>query len=564
MSGLPPPSPAPSGLPPAARPIGVWGYFWRVGGALLLLLLLVIGGLLFYASTPHFSNFVRQRVVNVLQDATGGRVELRFLHWSLGHLAVEVDGLTIHGLEGPGELPYAHVDRLYARVKILSFVNARLGLDFLEVDRPSVHLIIYPDGRTNQPTPKAKESSSSGSTAGTIFDLQANRVEVHDGSALLNQRAIPFQLAANDLGVVITYAPASGHYLGQITCSDLSAQQGKAAVIHSKLDLSVEAARDAVDLKSLHFTTGKTNLQGSGNLVHYADPQWKVSAGGTVELAEITALGAVDGLRSGSMELDLTGQGSGASQYVVDGTAKLINVSYAIPYVQRIDGLNATTRLHITPDEIALPGLVARPRQGGIVNADIRYLNWSSPDNLPPSAPKRQVMGIHARVHGVRLSTVLLSVADPGFRDYGFDTLGEGPVNVDWTGSPDDLTVAAKLVMSAPPSLPPGQVPLSGTVDAKYFQRGGRVQINQLEAHSLATTLITSGYLGVYPLNEPSNLSVHLTTRNLAEFDRVLKVLDLGIGDKKGISGVPVRLHGEATLTARGTALWTIPHSKVT
>jgi translocation and assembly module TamB len=478
-------------------------------------------------------------------------VELRSLHWSLRHLAVEVDDLTIHGLEGPGELPYAHVDRLYARAKILSFVEARLGLDFLEVDRPSVHLIVYPDGSTNQPTPKAKESSS-GEAASTIFDLQANRVEVHDGMALLNQRAIPFQLDANDLGVVVTYAPASGHYLGQITCSDLSAQQGKAAVIHSKLDLSVEAARDAVELKTLHFTTGKTNLQGSGNLLHYANPQWKLTAGGTVELAELTALGAVDGLRSGSVELALTGQGSGASQYVLDGTAKLINLSYAIPYVQRIDGLNATTRLHITPDEISLPGLVARPREGGIVNADVRYLNWSSPDNLPPSSPKRQVMGIHARVHGVRLSTVLLSVADPGYRDYGFDTLGEGPVNVDWTGSADDLTVAAKLVMSAPQSAAAGQVPLSGTVDAKYFQRGGRVQINQLEAHSLATTLITSGSLGVYPLNEPSNLSVHLTTRNLVEFDRVLKVLDLGIGDKKGISGVPVRLHGEATFDGIG------------
>jgi translocation and assembly module TamB len=334
MSSLPPLSPAPAQLPPVDRPISVWGYFWRVGGALLLLLLLVIGGLLFYASTPHFSNFVRQRVVNVLQDATGGRVELRSLHWSLRHLAVEVDGLTIHGLEGPGELPYAHVDRLYARVKILSFVDARLGLDFLEVDRPSVHLIIYPDGSTNQPTPKAKESSSSAEAASTIFDLQANRVEVHDGMALLNQRTIPFQLAANGLGVVITYAPASGHYLGQLTCSDLTAQQGKAAVIHSKMDLSLEAARDAVDLKSLHFTTGKTSLQASGNLLHYANPQWKLSAGGTVELADVTALGAVDGLRSGSMELALTGQGSGASQYVLDGTAKLINASYAIPYVQ--------------------------------------------------------------------------------------------------------------------------------------------------------------------------------------------------------------------------------------
>ncbi len=547
MSSLPPSSPSPSQLPPAASPIG---YLWRVGGALLLLLILVVAGLLFYASTPHFSNLLRQRVINVLEDATGGRVEVQSLHWSLRHLAVEVDGLTIHGLEGPGELPYAHVERLYARAKILSFVNAKVGLDFLEVDRPSVHLIVYPDGTTNQPTPKAKESSGGPATR-TIFDLQANRVEVHDGMALLNERAIPFQLAANDLGVVITYAPATDHYVGQVTCSDLTAQQGKTAVIHSKLDLSVEAAQDAVDLKALHFTTGKTSLQASGTLVHYANPQWKLSANGTVDLAEVTALGAVDGFRSGSLELALTGQGDAANPYVLDGTAKLINLGYAISWA-RVDGLNVTTRVHITPEEISLPGVVARPRQGGIFNADIRYLNWSAPDNLPRSDPKRQVMGIHARVHGVRLSSALLSFADPGYRDYGFDTLGEGPLNIDWVGSADDLTIAAKLVMSAPPNVAAGQVPLSGNVDAKYFQRGGRVQLNQLEAHSLATTLSTTGSLGVYPLNEPSNLDVHLTTTNLAEFDRVLKVLGLGIGAEKGISGVPIQLHGQATFDGTG------------
>src|ERR1700733_1110560 len=219
MSSLPPSSPAPS-QPPPSRPITAWGYFWRVGGAFLLLLVLVVAGLLFYASTAHFSNQVRQRVISVLQDATGGRVEVQSLRWNLRHLAVEVDDLTIHGLEGPGELPYAHVDRLYARAKILSLVDAKLGLDFLEVDHPAVHLIIYPDGSTNQPTPKAKESSS-GPAIRTVFDLQANRVEVHNGLALLNQRAIPFQLAANDLGVVITYVPASAHYLGEFDCSDI-------------------------------------------------------------------------------------------------------------------------------------------------------------------------------------------------------------------------------------------------------------------------------------------------------------------------------------------------------
>jgi translocation and assembly module TamB len=567
MSSLSPSTPASSQPPSGTRPISAWGYVWRVGGALLLLLVLVVGGLLFYASTPHFSNQVRQRVISVLQDATGGRVELQSLHWSLRHLSVEVDNLTIHGLEGPGERPYAHVDRLYARAKILSLVDAKLGLDFLEVDRPAVHLIIYPNGSTNQPTPKAKESSS-GPAIRTIFELQANRVEVHDGMALLNARAIPFQLAANDLGVVITYAPVSDRYLGQITCSDLTAQQGNAAVVRSQLDLSVETARDTVDLKTLHFTTGKTRLQATGTLVHFANPQWKLSADGTVDLAELTTVGAVDGFRRGSVDLAITAQGNQASPYVVDGTAKVINAGYVIPYVY-IDGLNATTRLHITPDEIALNDVVGRPRQGGIVNAGLRYLNWNAPDNPSPTsssnaaadktkrAPQpaaiRPVMTIRARVHGVRLSTVLESVAERGYQNLGFDTLGEGPVNIDWTGSADDLTVAANLTMSAPQSSAPGLLPLSGMVDAKYFQYGGRVQINQLEAHSPATTLITTGSLGVYPLEEPSNLTVHLVNHNLGEFDQVLKVLDLGLNGKKGISGIPIQLHGDATFDGSGS-----------
>jgi translocation and assembly module TamB len=527
-----------------------WGYLWKTGAGFLLLLLLVAGGLLFYASTAHFSNLVRMKVISVLQDATGGRVELQAFHWSVRRLTVEVDGLTIHGLEGPGELPYAHIERLYARAKILSFFSARLGLDYLEVDRPSVHLIVYPDGSTNQPKPKAAAGSDT-STTQTIFDLKAARVEVHDGMALLNERAMPFQLAANDLGVVITYAPISDRYLGEVTCSDITARQATAAVIHSKLDLNAEVGRDAVDLKALNFTTGKTTLRASGVLANFAHPQWKGTAAGTVELAELTVLGAVDGFKRGSVDLNLTGQGSESSQFVVDGTAKISDAAYAIEYFW-IDGLNAVTRLHITPDEISLADLVGRPRQGGIVNAALRYQNWLAPEPAPSRTPRRPstvimpIMSIRARVHGVRLSTVLESVMEKQYRELGFDTTGEGTVNIDWTGSADDLTVAAVLAMSNPASNAPGELPLSGNVDAKYFQRGGRVQINQLVAHSPATNMNVTGSLGVYPLNEPSNLAVHLTNRNLGEFDDVLKVLDLGVNGKKGISGLPIQLHGEA------------------
>ena len=288
--------------------MSAWGYIWRVCGTLLLLVALVVAGLMFYASTPRFSNQVRQRVISVLEEATGGRVEVQTLRWNLRHLSVEVDNLTIHGLEAASELPYVHVDRLYARAKILSFFDARLGLDFLQVDRPAVHIIVYPDGHTNQPTPKGRQQSSSEVTR-TIFDLQANRVEVLNGMALVNQRAIPFQLAANDLGVVITYSRASDHYLGEVACSDITVQQAKTPAVRSQLDLHLEAARDGVALRALHFTTGQTRLEASGDLQHFADPQWKLDANGTVFLPDISGLGVIDGLRSGKVELSLSSHG---------------------------------------------------------------------------------------------------------------------------------------------------------------------------------------------------------------------------------------------------------------
>jgi translocation and assembly module TamB len=530
-----------------------WGYIWRVGGALLLLVVALVVGLLFYASSAHFSNQVRQKVISVLEDATGGRVEINSLHWNLRHLSVEVNGLTIHGLERRGELPYAHLDRLYARVKVLSFINARLGLDFLEVDRPSVHLIVYPDGSTNQPKPRGQQGSGGGGEIRTIFDLQAGRVEVLDGVALFNERSVPLQLAANSVGVVITYAPATNHYLGEISCSDIAFQKGRSPVVRSRLDLSLEAAPSQLDIKALHFITGKTKLQATGSLTHLSHPQWKLSADGTVDLPDVTALGAVDGFRRGTVDLALTGQGTGSDQYVVDGSARVTNASYAMEYFW-IDGASATTHLHITPNEIALPDLIGRPRPGGTVYAALRFLNWSAPDSSPKK-PGAQVMSIRARVRGVRLTTVLETVLEPRYRNLGFDTVGEGPVSIDWTGSPDDLTVGAVLAMSFPNGVAPGLVPVSGAVDARYSQRAGRVQINRLEAHTPATTLNLSGSLGVYPLDRPSNLSVHLVNDNLGEFDDVLKVLDLGVGGKPGISGLPLQLHGNATFdgTASGS-----------
>ena len=139
-----------------ARAIG-----WTIV-SLLLLIVIAVGGLAWYSTTADFQRRVGKEVVSVLEDATGGRVELRQMNFSLRHLAIEVDGLIIHGTEAPTEAPYVAVDKIQVRLKISSFLShtagvglaSHIGLSLLRVEHPQIHLIIDKDGNDLFPSIK--------------------------------------------------------------------------------------------------------------------------------------------------------------------------------------------------------------------------------------------------------------------------------------------------------------------------------------------------------------------------------------------------------------------------
>ncbi len=148
------------------------GAAWLIGGGLALLLV-VLGGFTWYTTTGNFQRRVAREIVSVLEDATGGRVEVGGVKFSLWHLAIEVDGLVIHGTEAPGEAPYLSADRVLVRLGISSFfsrasgagVKAHLRLKLLRVEHPQMHLIIDKDGR-HQPAGAQARDHQHGAVAG--------------------------------------------------------------------------------------------------------------------------------------------------------------------------------------------------------------------------------------------------------------------------------------------------------------------------------------------------------------------------------------------------------------
>ncbi len=395
---------------------------WTV--AVLLVLVLVLFGLFaWYSKTDDFNRRVGKEVVKVLEDATGGRVELGKISFDLWHLAVEADGLVIHGLEGPGEAPYLAVDKVSLRVQIFDFfthvagsgVSSHVRLNYLGVEHPQFHLIVDKDGKTNQPVPKHPNTSKK-PVIDTLLDLKADEVTISNGLALLNNRAIPFSLAARDLSAEVHYIASTDRYGATVDLKDLRTKMGKQVEAQSALSLAVELGRDAIELQRLDFTTGKSSkLDATGSFKHFANPEWQAKVSGTIEVKQISVLADVDGLNAGTIDLDLNGHNCATSPsvaqkhppfwershpketrvpprplppdpdcvagYLLAGTAKVHKAAYRDQNV-RLHDIDGGGTLHVTPTELLFTALTGYLPGGGSAAGGLRIVNWLG--EVPP------------------------------------------------------------------------------------------------------------------------------------------------------------------------------------
>ena len=435
-----PPTTASGTTPPTVRrrSLGVKilrGFAWLGLGFVLLVAVLLLG-LTWYSKTPDFERRVQTQVVKVLEDSTGGRVEIGRISLDLWHLAIEVDNLVIHGLEPAGEAPYIAVDRLLIRLKINTVIShtvgkgaqSHLGLNLLRAEQPRIHLIIDKDGKTNQPTPK-NPSTSTEPLQNTLLDLQAKEVEVANGVALINDRAIPLDAAARDLQATVRYVSVNDRYGAVIDLNDLRTRTAKEPEAQSRLHLEAQIGRDMASVDKFDFHTGAdSELQATAGIEHFAKPEWQGSVDGSLALKQISVLGGIAGLNAGSLELHVKGHNCytapAAAQkqphfwqrrhpkdavepsttalppdpdcqagYLVVGEVKLHNAGYRDASV-RLHDINGGAQLHVTPTELLFTALTGYLPGGGSAVGELRVSNWLG--EVPASAPAQSATTVAA------------------------------------------------------------------------------------------------------------------------------------------------------------------------
>lgn len=561
-----------------------------------------------WMSSAQFEGLVRKRLVAELEQATGGRVEVASFHWRIFQLEAEADGVVIHGSEAPGDAPYARFDRISAGISLLGLWSPSIRLRHLDLSGPALHFVVYPDGSTNQPHPR-KPRTSGTHDLDTLFNLQAGRVSVNQGVFHYDNRAAafdfqnrwqPFDFQASDVSLVVSYLPAaistSETYRIEAGATDLTLSRGlqrpsagsgpKPA--HGYFQATLDLTRAEANLRFLRLTSrgadgsGHT-LQVAGSLQNFSHPHWQGKVLGDLDMRLLDPVLGYPFAPEGIAHLDLDAAGEDG-QFRTDGNVHIENGSYIGTGVIAT-GIRLDAHVHADPLRLFISSIVVHLRQGGQMQGEVNLTPWlpkvqaaaaleaakasSRPDSinrdsarLRPPPPTVPVNGkVTTQLKDVTLDAILDMVSQPPFQRLGFGTLLNGPATATWSNG-DTNTVAVTTFLTLSPASHPlaGEVPASGVVDGTYTQRDGAVDLRKLEVNLPASQVQAHGDMGAYPLTRPSALTVDFHSRNLGEFDAVLRSLGLNRNGKTGTAALPVALSGQADFHGTWTGSLANPH----
>jgi len=571
----------------------LWG-----GSGVALLLIIGLVALYFWASSAKFENILRKRLIARIEAASGGRAEVRSFHWKLLKLEVEVDGIVLHGREAQGEDPYAQAASLRVAINILDFWSPRVLLRDFDLVQPRIHLIVYPDGTTNQPQPSRKTESH---PVDTLFDLQAGHAEVEHGVFDYDNRAdqaddfqdrrIPLDFGANDVSLILKYQPAAltspESYHLDAAVRDLHLARGpankpEAPPVEGYVRATADFTRGAIYLRSLQLTahskgSADRQLNISGELLDFSRPRWKAMAQGELDLRLMEPATGYPNTPEGIAKLNLAAEGQDG-EFRIDGTVHADDASYiGTGVVAR--GVVLDAHVHADPLRLQITKVTARLKAGGQLDGDVLLDHWIFPlagapvleaarepvrrqkkgknhETIPEAAavPRRPADNllhtdgrVNANFRDVSLDTVLDMVSFPPFQRLGLDARLNGPSTAVWSnGDVNTLAVSANLKLNSSASPKAGEVQTTGAVDATYLQKNGAVDLRTLEVTLPSSQLTAHGRLGAYPMTSPTGIEIDFHSHNLGEFDTVLRDLGLQHAGKSGAGALPISLGGEA------------------
>ena len=502
--------------------------------------LLLLAGMAWYATTESFQLMVRRRLVAELERVTGGRVELDGVHTVPFRFLVDVRGLTIHGREAANEVPYLHVDRLLAYVKVISVLSTEFGFSSIVIEHPTIHVIVYPDGLTNQPQPRVPEESRKNPVE-PLFAISIRRLEVQHGEMLWNERRVPLDFAANDISAEMAYSFLRAHYHGKLSLGKIDTQVQNYRPFAWTTEAHFALSRNKIEITSLKAASGRSHLEAAGAIEDFRQPQIHADYSLSLDLGEAAAIARRRDLRAGIMDVVASGAWS-LEKFSSSGKLQLKDFTWQDDeLLLRPAALNA--QFSLDPQRLTLTQIQAR-LWGGVVTGDADLANWlGTPTRAGKGKKQPEQQGtVRLRLKNVSVAALTEAVFSPhrALSQIKLAGLANGTINTKWQGSVRKADAELNMDVAAAPRLAPAEMPVAAHVRGIYHAANDELEVAQFDASTRASELRASGRL-----SSTASLNLSASSSDLHEWQAVISALG-------GPSPLPVVVHGRVTF--EGTA----------
>ncbi|MEP6963564.1 MAG: hypothetical protein ABI995_15900, partial [Acidobacteriota bacterium] len=343
-------------------------------GLAALLVLASIAGLLVVRSA-WFLDYLRGRIVEEAQRATGAQVEIGGLSVDWTGLHARVDRFVLHGKEPAGEDPLLRVESATLGLRIISAFERKVDLRSLRVDKPNVRIVVYPDGSTNFPGPNARPEKL---WSQDLLNIKIGEYEVTGGTFEYDNRRTPLELRGENLRVHMTYDASTPAYKGELSSDGVRVTPPGFGVIQSTLSTNFVLEGNRIQLSNLKLAADGLSAELSGTLEDMRAPHGTLAVRSTAAMSELVRrfklpLSPVGSAAfNGNLELSFVNG--------LDYRARGNLVAQGLAYKQdrvNIEGAEVRGDAEFTASGAALRQFVGHA-MGATVRGDARVDEWKS------------------------------------------------------------------------------------------------------------------------------------------------------------------------------------------
>ncbi|MGI8960049.1 MAG: translocation/assembly module TamB domain-containing protein [Bryobacteraceae bacterium] len=463
-------------------------------------LLLLAGAAFYVLQTNWFREKVRNRIISVIEEASGGRVELGAFNYDWRTLTAELSNLSIHGTESKSGPPLFRAKSARVGLKIISLSKRQVDISSLTVEHPEVYFLLRADGTTNIPSPKPLRT---GEIMQDLLSLKVRHFELNQGTIQADAQRIPLSVRGDDLSVLFRYDFAGPRYDVALSSRPLRIHSDRFPAVSADLDARATVEKDRIVFPQIVLKSDASKISASGTLAYSTHPIADFRIDAQIRGTDFSRHVKFPELRGGDLTLNGTAHYDQFTKFMFKGKAAGHDLTYAFRSVALKRG-EFESDVAGSPQDLRFTHLSLSALGGRVVGA----------------ATLRQFheLQLDGRVSGLNIRDIgRLYTAKP----LPWSGIASGPVHVEATLDRNFPQFDVRSALQITPGS--GGVPISGNVGVSYRERGNILELVESRLDFPGSHLSVSGTVG-------ATLQMTLDSTSLEDVQPVLALANVGTG----------------------------------